>query len=831
LALLLSILIALAVLVPGVAWAQDDSDITPLQQDDPAGSQVDISSFSLELDEDNFLYDGTAKEPRVSLVPPEFSRAQLAGLLASIADLSDDGVQNGSIAVADDVLSEQLALLTDVSENTPQYQSIAFLVNAGIDRGNDNMDGTISYRPSEAPSRDEVAVSLFREADLMDDGEINLSLIDGPEHIEFDDVVDGSESARAATWLASWKIDVGFENNGVRELHGTDPADAQAFGAMVPAYCNAILGLNVPEDGNECLVFLGHSPAATLSEENYLVSYTDNVNAGTAKVTVTGQGSYIGTIERDFTISRATLTARYAGETIAADGVPELNVVVEGFVNGESPETALGYHAPAIRMPEPLEPAKTYELAPEDGSADNYTFVYMAGNLVVEAPEMFFVDITYGDESNHASDVEWMGTTGISTGWEVAGGREYRGKENIKRCDMAAFLYRLAGCPDFSTTRVFKDVKVTTPHYREIAWMAESGISRGWSDNTFRPMNNVARQDLAAFLYRFADLMDDDTLNGSLAMGDEEVNFTDVIHGDEPNHALEIEWLASVGVTKGWLTGTGAYEFRGLRYAKRQDMAAFLHRLTINALSSDGNEYVPDTTSSSVVVTFTNGLGGLLKVQTMPPGATAVPPANPTRTGYTFAGWDRDYSNVTTSITVNARWNINRYTVTFTDGLGKTLKTQTVNYGGSATAPASPTRTGYTFAGWDRGFTNVKSNITVNAKWSIRRFTVTFTDGLGKTLKTQTVNYGGSATAPASPSRSGYVFNGWDRSFSKVTSNLTVNATWKRTGGGTVYITKTGSKYHRDGCSSLRKSKIAISLQDAVARGYEPCKNCNPPTL
>lgn len=46
--------------------------------------------------------------------------------------------------------------------------------------------------------------------------------------------------------------------------------------------------------------------------------------------------------------------------------------------------------------------------------------------------------------------------------------------------------------------------------------------------------------------------------------------------------------------------------------------------------------------------------------------------------------------------------------------------------------------------------------------------------------------------------------------------------------GDVVYITKTGEKYHRAGCSSLRKSCIEISRSDAIARGYEPCKKCNP---
>lgn len=44
----------------------------------------------------------------------------------------------------------------------------------------------------------------------------------------------------------------------------------------------------------------------------------------------------------------------------------------------------------------------------------------------------------------------------------------------------------------------------------------------------------------------------------------------------------------------------------------------------------------------------------------------------------------------------------------------------------------------------------------------------------------------------------------------------------------TVYITKTGTKYHLDWCPSLSSSKIAISRADAIAKGYEPCKVCKP---
>ena len=45
----------------------------------------------------------------------------------------------------------------------------------------------------------------------------------------------------------------------------------------------------------------------------------------------------------------------------------------------------------------------------------------------------------------------------------------------------------------------------------------------------------------------------------------------------------------------------------------------------------------------------------------------------------------------------------------------------------------------------------------------------------------------------------------------------------------TVYITKTGEKYHSDGCQYLKKSKIPIDLDDAISQGYEPCSKCHPP--
>ena len=179
-------------------------------------------------------------------------------------------------------------------------------------------------------------------------------------------------------------------------------------------------------------------------------------------------------------------------------------------------------------------------------------------------------------------------------------------------------------------------------------------------------------------------------------------------------------------------------------------------------------------------VTFTDGLGKTLKTQEVALGDSATAPADPTRKGYTFTGWDNSFDNVKSDLTVNATWKINTYKVTFTDGLGKTLKTEDVDYGKAATAPASPTREGYAFDGWDKAFTSIEGDLTVNAKWKINTYTVTFTDGQGSRIgQPQTVEHGKAATAPAAPTRTGYTFDGWDKAFTNVTSDLTVNANWK----------------------------------------------------
>jgi competence protein ComEC len=60
-------------------------------------------------------------------------------------------------------------------------------------------------------------------------------------------------------------------------------------------------------------------------------------------------------------------------------------------------------------------------------------------------------------------------------------------------------------------------------------------------------------------------------------------------------------------------------------------------------------------------------------------------------------------------------------------------------------------------------------------------------------------------------------------------SELNPNVEKKKNEDPIVYITKTGKKYHKDGCSYLRYSKIRIRLSEAKRKGYTPCSKCKPP--
>ena len=120
-------------------------------------------------------------------------------------------------------------------------------------------------------------------------------------------------------------------------------------------------------------------------------------------------------------------------------------------------------------------------------------------------------------------------------------------------------------------------------------------------------------------------------------------------------------------------------------------------------------------------ITFDTNGGSEIAPITQDYGTEITAPDNPTRKGYTFKGWDKEIPETmpAENITVKAQWEINQYTITFDTNGGSEVAPITQDYGTKINAPANPTRKGYTFKGWDKEIpkTMPAENITITARW------------------------------------------------------------------------------------------------------------------
>lgn len=206
--------------------------------------------------------------------------------------------------------------------------------------------------------------------------------------------------------------------------------------------------------------------------------------------------------------------------------------------------------------------------------------------------------------------------------------------------------------------------------------------------------------------------------------------------------------------------------------------------------------------------------------QTVEHGKQVTEPSPaPEEYGYTFGGWytDKDCTArnkftfdadgksttpITDHITLYAKWEINKYKVTFDFNTGKpsTPKTEEVEYGNPVSEPAKPTHTGYTFDGWytDQGCTDgnkfnfdtkITRDITLYAKWTKNHYTVTFdVDGQTDLISPVSVEHGNGVSKPTDPTKEGHTFDGWypDATYTNkytnwgdsITGNTTFYARW-----------------------------------------------------
>lgn len=171
-----------------------------------------------------------------------------------------------------------------------------------------------------------------------------------------------------------------------------------------------------------------------------------------------------------------------------------------------------------------------------------------------------FSDVLVGNP--FCDDVGWMVGAGITAGYADG---TFRPFDPVSRQAMAMFVHRATphGAEAVADPG-FADVADTSSFHHPIAWAVAAGIADGYEDGTYRPLEPISRQAMAAFLWRRA---------GSPAGPYPDPGFTDV-PADHPFRDA-IAWAKATGVSTGWADGT----FRPSIDISRQAMAAFLHRV------------------------------------------------------------------------------------------------------------------------------------------------------------------------------------------------------------------------------------------------------------
>ena len=201
--------------------------------------------------------------------------------------------------------------------------------------------------------------------------------------------------------------------------------------------------------------------------------------------------------------------------------------------------------------------------------------------------------------------------------------------------------------------------------------------------------------------------------------------------------------------------------------------------MAIGGTEMGNKEYWAKWTINQYTITFDTDGGSEVAPITQDYGTAITAPADPTREGYTFTGWDTAIPATMPAhnMTITAQWTVNQYTITFdTDG-GSEVAPITQDYGSAITAPAAPTREGYTFTGWDKTIpaTMPAGDMTITAQWTVNQYTITYDlDGGTAEGNPDTYTVETDAFTLKNPTRPGYTFTGWSGTGLTGEDNLTV---------------------------------------------------------
>ncbi len=296
--------------------------------------------------------------------------------------------------------------------------------------------------------------------------------------------------------------------------------------------------------GNKCVVSYSFANnLGKLTPDNWLISPEVNVGPG-----------YV------FSFSAKTLDPKYPNEKIG------VYISVEG---GEYQQYGTDQMMTAdwqvLNVDLSAYAGKTIRIAiVHHNSTDQFAVIVDCAYMLQEVGAAYpFDDVKiYGKHEPYADAILWAANTGISSGY---GDGLFKPDQGCTRAQVVTFLWRAAGCPEpQSDNNPFKDVYsdgALEPYYKAILWAAESGITSGYPDGSFRPYEVCTRAQFVTFLWRY---------EGEPVV-DIDNPFTDVAQSP---YYQAILWAYSTGVATGYDDGC----FRPDRVCSRAEVITFIYR-------------------------------------------------------------------------------------------------------------------------------------------------------------------------------------------------------------------------------------------------------------
>lgn len=229
-----------------------------------------------------------------------------------------------------------------------------------------------------------------------------------------------------------------------------------------------------------------------------------------------------------------------------------------------------------------------------------------------------FTDVA--EDAWYYDEVQFVKDEGLMNG---VGGSQFGPELTVTRAMMVTILWRMAGSPKAEGTQ-FTDVAAGQYYADAALWACANGIANGCGDSTFKPDNAITREQMAAFMYRYADYKGYDMdADGDLS------KFSDASAVSKYAEAA-MAWANAEGLITGMGNGTLAPQGS----ATRAQIAAILYRFC--TLLEGGSDVDGEYT---VTFEWNYSDEGTYKTVTVKAGETVDKPTNPRRSGYSFSGW------------------------------------------------------------------------------------------------------------------------------------------------------------------------------------------------